>query len=96
LQWIVVYDITDDNLRQKVSERLKDYGLERIQYSAFQGELARHVQRSLETDIRKLLNDGIETDSVICFPLCNSCFQNRRVIGAKKELKKDEEKVVVF
>ncbi len=94
--FIVVYDITKDSLRYKVAERLKDYGLERIQYSAFHGELARHAQRSLETDIRKLLHDGDETDTVLFFPLCKSCFSNRRSVGMKKEMEKDDESVVVF
>lgn len=96
MQLIVVYDITNDALRGKISERLKDYGLERIQFSAFQGELPHHSQRSLETDIRKLLNDGDETDSVLFFPLCSSCFNNRREVGAKKEMKTHETGVSVF
>ncbi|MGQ4911851.1 MAG: CRISPR-associated endonuclease Cas2 [Candidatus Thorarchaeota archaeon] len=96
MQLIVVYDITKDTLRGKISERLKDYGLERIQYSAFQGELPIHSQRSLETDIRRMLNDGDETDSVLFFPLCASCFNNRRQVGAEKELKSHETGVSVF
>jgi len=96
VRYIVIYDITDDNLRNKVSERLKDYGLERIQFSAFQGELARHVVSSLQTDMRRLLHDGEETDSVIFFPLCNSCFNGKCVIGAGKEMEKDGEKVSFF
>jgi CRISPR-associated protein Cas2 len=94
--YIIVYDITNDVLRYKVANKLKDYGLERIQYSAFCGELVRHRQRSLEIEIRKLLNDGEETDSVIFFPLCNSCFSNRKEIGFEKEMDKDGEGVTVF
>ena len=96
MRLIVVYDITKDGLRAKVSERLKDYGLERIQFSAFQGSLPHHSQRSLETDIRRLLNEGDETDSVIFFPLCNSCFKVRREVGAKKEMKTHEAGVSLF
>ncbi len=96
MRWIIVYDITDDGLRQKVSERLKDYGLERIQYSAFQGELPRHALSSLMTDLRKLLNEGIETDSVIVLPICDSCFKNILTIGAKKEMESDATRVSVF
>ncbi len=96
LHWLVVYDITDDNLRGKVSERLKDYGLERIQYSAFLGELPRYSLASLKTDMRRLLNDGEETDSIIIFPLCSSCFKNRIVIGEEREMERDEQKVTIF
>ncbi|MHA1137774.1 MAG: CRISPR-associated endonuclease Cas2 [Candidatus Thorarchaeota archaeon] len=93
---IVVYDITKDSLRGKVSESLKDYGLERIQYSTFQGELPHHALRSLETDIRVMLNEGDETDSVLFFPLCSSCFKGRRHVGAEKEMEKFGTKVSVF
>ena len=91
-----MYDITNDLLRGKVSERLKDYGLERIQYSTFQGDLPIHAQKSLETDIQKMLNDGEETDSVLFFPLCSSCFNGRRQIGAEKEMKTNETGVSLF
>jgi CRISPR-associated protein Cas2 len=93
---IAVYDITNDVLRGKISERLKDYGLERIQYSTFNGELPQHALRSLETDIRTLLNDGDEKDSVLFFPLCSSCFKGRRQVGAKKEMKEYATEVSIF
>jgi CRISPR-associated protein Cas2 len=96
MHYIAVYDITSDTLRNKVSSRMKDYGLERIQYSTFEGPLSRYSLRSLHTDMRKLLNEGEETDSVIIFPLCNSCFSNRVLIGAQKEMERSETEVSVF
>jgi len=96
MRWIVVYDITNDNLRSKVSERLKDYGLDRIQYSAFYGELQRHALASLSTDMKHFLNEGEETDSVLIFPLCDTCFKGRTVIGADRELESNAEKVSIF
>jgi CRISPR-associated protein Cas2 len=35
----VVYDIEDDRVRARIASACKDYGLERIQYSAFCGQL---------------------------------------------------------
>lgn len=96
MYWLIVYDITKDTLRGKVSERLKDYGLERIQYSSFIGELAGHALASLKVDVRRLLNDGDETDSIIIFPLCSSCFKGRTLIGEKREMESNGEKVTVF
>ena len=96
MHYIVVYDITDDGLRQKVSNRLKDYGLERIQYSTFQGEMVRHVVASLATEIRRMINDGEETDSVLILPMCSSCIKGRIEIGAQKEFKQDETRVSLF
>ena len=31
MRYVVIYDVSDDNLRTLVSETLKDYGLQRIQ-----------------------------------------------------------------
>ncbi len=37
---LLVYDIPDDRVRTRVAETCLDYGLLRIQYSAFFGELS--------------------------------------------------------
>jgi len=78
MRYIIVYDITDDNLRTLTSETLKDYGLKRIQKSAFMGSLQKHALNSLLTDLRRLI---ITADSVIVFPLCDSDFRNMISIG---------------
>ena len=41
LDTLVVYDVPRENLRRKVYEACKDYGLKRFQYSAFRGPLDR-------------------------------------------------------
>ena len=41
MRYVVIYDVSDDNLRTLVAETLKDYGLQRIQYSGFMGDLRR-------------------------------------------------------
>ncbi len=55
--FLIIYDITNDKLRTRIANTLKDYGLERIQYSAFIGELKRYQLNSLVTDIKKLLKE---------------------------------------
>ncbi len=44
---IVVYDISDDKARSKAADACKDYGLDRIQYSVFVGQLSRNLQEEL-------------------------------------------------
>ena len=39
LRTLVIYDIEDDRIRLKISETCLDYGLVRIQFSAFLGTL---------------------------------------------------------
>jgi len=55
MPYVVIYDITRDSLRNKVANKLKDYGLNRIQYSAFVGDLRARNLRSLVIDLKKLL-----------------------------------------
>ena len=50
---IVVYDIPDDGLRTKVADVCLDYGLQRIQFSAFLGPLAPSHQEELLMKVKK-------------------------------------------
>lgn len=45
--YFVCYDITDNRLRKKVSDRLIRIGLTRIQYSVFIGTIKDHLQEDL-------------------------------------------------
>jgi len=55
---LVIYDIVDDRIRTRISEKCKDYGLERIQFSAFSGELSRNRREELFVKLRKILGDN--------------------------------------
>jgi CRISPR-associated protein Cas2 len=44
---VVLYDIPDDRIRTRISEACLDYGLERMQFSAFQGKLSRNKREEL-------------------------------------------------
>ncbi|MEM1997754.1 MAG: CRISPR-associated endonuclease Cas2 [Candidatus Bathyarchaeia archaeon] len=89
MRYLVIYDITDDNLRIRVAETLKDYGLIHIQYSAFLGCLRRDKLNSLIVDLRRLIGDAIE--NVQIYPLCDLCFRGRKIIGKPKRYEVDEE-----
>ena len=41
LRTLVIYDIENDKIRLRISETCLDYGLARIQYSAFLGSIDR-------------------------------------------------------
>ena len=55
--FLIIYDITNDRLRNRIADTLKDYGLDRIQYSAFLGFLKRFELNSLIADLKKLLSE---------------------------------------
>ncbi|MEM3737101.1 MAG: CRISPR-associated endonuclease Cas2 [Candidatus Bathyarchaeia archaeon] len=93
MRYIVIYDVTDDNLRSLVAETLKDYGLDRIQYSAFIGKLRRDELNSLIVDLKNLIKDLFE--NVQIYPLCEVCFKGRREVGKPKRYELVEEKAKV-
>ena len=96
MRYLIIYDISDDNLRNRISELLKDYGLQRIQYSAFIGNLRRDKLNSLTVDLRRLIGEAVE--NVQIYPLCDLCFKGRREIGKPKryELVEKKRKIVYF
>lgn len=49
---LVIYDIPHDGTRTKVADICLDYGLDRIQYSAFKGDLPRTLQEELLLKIK--------------------------------------------
>lgn len=75
---LVIYDIPDDRARQRIADACLDYGLQRIQYSAFSGDLSRTHQRALLSEIRQRL--GAREGNVQLFPLDEQSWQGRRVI----------------
>ena len=70
---LVVYDIVEDRVRARVAEACLDYGLQRIQYSAFLGDLSRNRQEELLLRARREL--GRTAGHVALFPLCESDFR---------------------
>ena len=67
---LVLYDVEDDRIRGRVAEACLDYGLERIQYSAFEGKLNRNGKEALTL---RLCNEIGETPArVRVIPLCKA------------------------
>ena len=95
MRYLVIYDITDDNLRTAVAETLKDYGLQRIQYSAFLGNMTRVKLNSLTVDLKRLIGDLAE--NVQLYPICETCFKGRREVGKPKRYElKEKDKIAYF
>ncbi len=78
MQCLVVYDIVDDGKRAKIADVCLDYGLDRIQYSAFLGPLLPTHQEELMLKIKQVL--GKRPGNVQLFPLCDSDWAKRRVL----------------
>jgi len=90
---LVIYDISDDRDRLRLSELLKDFGLDRIQYSGFKGELHRHDIEVLAKRVKRYVK-GLR-DSVYIIPLCNRCVNLCRIISTKETKLVDDSVVKV-
>jgi CRISPR-associated protein Cas2 len=78
MRCLVVYDISDDAKRSKVADVCLDYGLDRIQYSAFLGKLSANHQEELMLKVKRVL--GRKTGNIQLFPLCARDWQGRRIV----------------
>ena len=78
LYWLI-YDISSNKLRNKISSLCKNYGLFRIQKSSFIGEMSKNKIEMLMLEI-KSLNLGVN-DCIFIIPACKSCFSEKEVIG---------------
>ena len=53
----VFFDVYNKNLRNKISEKCKDYGLSKIQYYLFSGYLNKKRIEKMKSDIMNIVND---------------------------------------
>ncbi len=91
---LLIYDIESDRLRTRISEICLDYGLTRIQFSAFFGKLNRNRRQELALRIRREVED--ESARVRIIPLCEQDVRNMWVLDQYRsdadELKAEEAK----
>lgn len=78
LVWII-YDIVEDKVRSRVARACKQYGLERVQKSAFLGKLESNRFDELSEKCRSLIDEKV--DSVYLFPFCQEDFRKVKVLG---------------
>ncbi len=84
MRLLAIYDIGDNGLRLRAADLLQDFGLERVQYSAFAGDLSTNRRQMLEIRIGQLLEQDQRrrpTDRVYVLPMCDSCFGSARFLG---------------
>ncbi|MEJ5308649.1 MAG: CRISPR-associated endonuclease Cas2 [Anaerolineae bacterium] len=87
MQIVVVYDIPSNRIRTKIADICADYGLERIQYSAFSGDLRRVHQEEMIAKMRKRL--GKQAGKIQLFPCCEKDWNAR--IEVIQQPKKEEQ-----
>lgn len=75
MQVLVVYDIPHNRTRTKIADICLDYGLDRVQYSAFAGDLHRVHQEELMRKLQRRL--GKRPGKIHLYPLCQKDWEAR-------------------
>ena len=90
MNYLVIYDISENSKRTKLADKLKDYGLIRIQKSVFIGELTEKDAKEAE----KHLKDVSGYDAIHFITLCEKCYKKIKMLG-DAWLPKEHENVVI-
>ena len=88
IHWII-YDISDNRKRLRISEKCKNYGLQRVQKSAFLGNVSKNKLDMLAIELRDVMKETStenntesgSDDAVFIFPTCKTCFSEKRIEG---------------
>jgi CRISPR-associated protein Cas2 len=83
MKCLLVYDIPHDGTRTKIADFCLDYGLDRIQYSAFLGDLARTHQEELILKVGERL--GSQEGKIQLFAICEKDWDQRLEIIQEAE-----------
>jgi CRISPR-associated protein Cas2 len=83
MKCLVIYDIPDDKIRTKIADFCLDYGLDRIQYSAFIGDLSNNHQEELMLKLDRRL--GKAPGRIDLFPICKEDWRSRVSIHRESE-----------
>jgi CRISPR-associated protein Cas2 len=75
MKCLLTYDIPHDGTRTKIADFCLDYGLDRIQYSAFVGDLTRTYQEELMLKIGDRLGD--RPGKIQLFAICDKDWRQR-------------------
>ncbi len=91
---VLIYDIENDQIRSRASEVCLNYGLERIQYSAFFGKLNRNRRQELSLRLQREL--GNQSGRIRIIPVCEQDLKDMWVLDQYRldadELKEQAEK----
>ncbi len=80
MKLFLMYDVEDDRVRTKVADACQDYGLARVQFSTFFGDLSRNRQEELMERVRRLL--GKKQGYIVLVPICDRDVAALLEVGA--------------
>jgi len=75
---ILIYDIEEDKLRARATDICLNYGLERIQFSAFFGKLNRNRRQELSLRLQREM--GTNSGRIRIIPVCEQDLKEMWVL----------------
>lgn len=75
---VLIYDIEDDRLRSRTADICLNYGLERIQFSAFFGKLNRNRRQELSLRLQREM--GKASGRIRIIPVCEQDLRDMWVL----------------
>lgn len=78
MKCLLIYDIPEDKIRNKVATFCLDYGLDRVQYSAFVGDLSSNHQEELMLKLERRLGKAL--GKIDLFPICREDWRKRLTV----------------
>lgn len=90
---LIIYDISEDDVRFRIADVLKSYGLKRIQKSAFIGRLPSHLLKDLVLKVRKVIKNSHANIQV--FKLTWHQYKSRIEIGVKTIGEYNERSIII-
>lgn len=78
MKCLLIYDIPEDTIRGKVATFCLDYGLDRVQYSAFIGDLSSNHQEELMLKLERRLGKAL--GKIDLFPICREDWRKRLTV----------------
>jgi CRISPR-associated protein Cas2 len=76
---VLIYDIENDRLRTRASDICMNYGLERIQFSAFFGKLNRNRRQELALHLQREM--GGENARIRIIPVCEQDLKDMWILN---------------
>lgn len=76
---MVLYDIRSDKVRRRVADACLDFGLRRIQYSAFLGRIRPHWRDEFEERLAKII--GQQPGQIYVLPIPKDALKKMEKIG---------------
>lgn len=78
LVWFI-YDIVEDKIRKRLSDKAIEQGLYRVQMSVFLGNIDNNLLDELVVYAEEMINH--DDDSVYVFPMCQEDFKKVELLG---------------